>query len=53
MAKMVKMALMAVMEWYDMAINMAIIGVYRKSRKNIPLLEYETFPSVNRTNFLG
>ena len=33
MVKMVKMALMAVMEWYDMATNMAIIGVYGKSRK--------------------
>ena len=34
MAKVVKMALMAVMEWYDMATNMAIIGVYGKIRKN-------------------
>ena len=34
MAKMLKMALMAVMEWYNMATNMAVIGVYGKSRKN-------------------
>ena len=34
MAKMVKMALiMAAMEWYDMATNMAVIGVYGKGRK--------------------
>ena len=26
--------LMAIMEWYDMATNMAVIGVYRKCRKN-------------------
>ena len=25
---MVKMAIMAVMEWYNMATNMAVIGVY-------------------------
>ena len=31
MAKMFKMALMAIMEWYDMATNMAVIGVYWKS----------------------
>ena len=34
MAKMVKMAVMAVMYWYNMATNMAVIGVYGKSRKN-------------------
>ena len=34
MAKMVKMVIMAVMEWYNMATNMAVIGVYGKSRKN-------------------
>ena len=34
MAKMIKMAIMAIMEWYDMATNMAITGVYGKSRKN-------------------
>ena len=27
-AKMVKMAIMAVMGWYDMAMNMVVIGVY-------------------------
>ena len=35
MAKMVKMALMAVMEWYEMATTMAIIGVYGK-RRSLP-----------------
>ena len=34
MAKMVKMAIMAVMEWHNMATNMAVIGVYGKSRIN-------------------
>ena len=34
MAKMVKMVIMAVMEWYNMATNMAIIGVYGKIRQN-------------------
>ena len=34
MAKMFKMALMAVMEWYNIATNMAVIGVYGKSGKN-------------------
>ena len=33
-AKMIKMAIMAVMEWYNMATNMAVIGVYGKSRIN-------------------
>ena len=33
-AKMVKMAIMAVMEWHNMATNMAVIGVYGKSRIN-------------------
>ena len=33
-AKMVKRALMAVMEWYNMATNMVVIGVYGKSGKN-------------------
>ena len=33
MAKIVKKALMAVMEWYDMATKMAVLGVYGKSRK--------------------
>ena len=34
MAKMVKMVIMAVMEWLNMATNMAVIGVYGKSRIN-------------------
>ena len=33
-AKMVKMAIMTVMEWHNMATNMAVIGVYGKSRIN-------------------
>ena len=33
MAKMFKMAQMAVMEWYNMATNMIVIGVYGKSGK--------------------
>ena len=33
-AKMVKMAIMAVMEWHNMATNMVVIGVYGKSWKN-------------------
>ena len=33
-AKMVKMAIMAVMEWHNMATNMAVIGVDGKSRIN-------------------
>ena len=33
-AKMIKMAIMAVMEWHNMATNMAVIGVYGKSRIN-------------------
>ena len=32
--KMVKMVIMAVMEWYNMATNMVVIGVYEKNRKN-------------------
>ena len=35
MTKLVKMALMAVMEWYGMATTMAIIGVYGK-RRSLP-----------------
>ena len=34
MAKMFKMAQMAVMEWYNMATNMVVIGVYEKSGEN-------------------
>ena len=34
MAKMFEMAKMAVMEWHNMATNMAVIGVYGKSWKN-------------------
>ena len=34
MAKMFKMAQMADMEWYNMATNMAAIGVYGKSGEN-------------------
>ena len=34
MAKMFKMAQMAVMEWYNMATNMVVIGVYGKSGEN-------------------
>ena len=34
MAKMFKMAQMAVMEWYNMAKNMVVIGVYGKSGEN-------------------
>ena len=33
-AKMVLMVVMVVMEYYDMATNMFIIGVYGKIRKN-------------------
>ena len=33
-AKMVKMAIMAIMGWYNMATNMAVIGVFGKMRKN-------------------
>ena len=35
MAKMVKMAIMAVLELYDMATSMVVIGVYGKIRKNV------------------
>ena len=35
MAKMVQMAIMVVMEWYNMVTNMVIIGVYGKIRKNV------------------
>ena len=35
MAKMVKMAIMAVMEWYNMATNMIVICIYGKIRKNV------------------
>ena len=30
-----KMAIMAIMAWFVMAMNMANIGVYSKSRKNV------------------
>ena len=33
-AIMAKMVIMAVMEWYNMATNMVVIGVYGKSGKN-------------------
>ena len=32
---MAKMATMAVIEWYNMATNMVVIGVYGKIRKNV------------------
>ena len=34
MFEMAEMAKMAVMEWYNMATNMVVIGVYGKSGKN-------------------
>ena len=34
MDKMVKMAIMAIMLWYNMATNMAVVGIYEKIRKN-------------------
>ena len=38
MAKMNKMAIMAVRVWIYMAINMVNIGVYAKNRKNVDKL---------------
>ena len=35
MANLDKMAIMAVMSWLHMAMNMADIGVYAKNRENI------------------
>ena len=35
MANINKMAIMAILVWIDMAINMVSIGVYAKNRKNV------------------
>ena len=39
MAKMNKMAIMAILVWINMAINMVNIGVYAKNRKNVDSLQ--------------
>ena len=38
MANINKMAIMAILVWIDMAINMVSIGVYAKNRKNVDKL---------------
>ena len=39
MAKMVKMAKMAILEWLNMAANIIVIGFYGKSKKNVDHLQ--------------